>query len=95
MCTPEPSGQDQAKAQVKEEKGDFKRYTAPPLGDLCWIKPSESLFAYLEIPRSIPEIIAWGKERGMGASLAKSVLAYLSCHGKVDYDSSKGVWARI
>lgn len=94
MCSPQSCPQDSVKAE-EEEKEDFKYYDMPSLGDPCWEKPSALLLEYLQVPHTVKEIFVWGKENGMLVGRTRNTLAYLSFHGRIDYDSSLSAWKKV
>jgi hypothetical protein len=79
------------------EVEDFKHCPIPPLGEKVWEVPAASLLEYLETPRDISDIMAWGSadERSYNKVFTKNLIAYLSCNGKIDFDPVSGVWRRI
>lgn len=74
---------------------DSREEDIPEVDDPLWESPTSpavSLLLFLATPRTIIEVVAWGKEARLTQTMTKNVLAWLSCKDKVEFDSSSQKW---
>ena len=72
---------------------DFKRLDVPPARSPAWAVVTLPLFALLrERPRTIDEVVAWGREQGHTGALTRHLLAWLSFRDLVHHDADSRTW---
>jgi hypothetical protein len=71
-------------------------YDIPRAKDPSWPARTAPLAAWIRSePRSTPAIVAWCRSAGIGGTLARNLLAWLSWRGLVDFDHGARAWRAV
>jgi hypothetical protein len=80
-------------ADLAAALAELPKWRVPSVSDPYWTRLVEPMLLLIgQSPRSIVEIIAWGKQAGVVPMMTKNMLAYLSFHGSVEYDEIFRRW---
>lgn len=74
-------------------KDDLGRFDVPSVRSPAWAGATLPLLGYVrDVPRSIDDIVVWGRSNGRSGSTIRHMLAWLSFEGFVHYAVAPKVW---